>query len=164
MTSVNKGICFALITAFISGLAIFLNKFAVGFWMDSSVFTAGKNIIVAVLLTGLLLLWGKFGEFKFLAKNDWLYLVLIGFIGGSIPFLLFFKALALMPSSNAAFIHKTLFIWVALLAVPILKEGLSKLQIFAFLVLVAGIFMINAPRTILGEIPGRPKSTVIMDI
>ncbi len=118
----NKGIYFALATAFISGLAVFLNKFAVGFWTNSSVFTTAKNLVVAILLTSLILLVKKLPELKKLSKKDWRQLIIIGFIGGSIPFLLFFKGLTLTSATGAAFIHKTLFIWVAVLAIPILKE------------------------------------------
>lgn len=151
MTNINKGISLALATALISGFSVFLNKFAVGFWASSSAYTTAKNIVVAILLIGLFLFWRKISEFKFLSKKDWLRLVVIGFIGGSIPFLLFFKALSLIPSSNAAFIHKTLFIWVALLALPILKEKLSKLQILALLILVISVFMITVPKLQFGN-------------
>jgi uncharacterized membrane protein len=60
----NKGIYFALITAFISGLAVFLNKFAVAFWFNSSVFTTAKNLVVVILLTSLVVLGKRFSEIK----------------------------------------------------------------------------------------------------
>lgn len=141
----NKGIYLVLTTAFISGLAVFLNKFAVTFWSDSSVFTTAKNLIVAVLLTSLIILMKKFYELKTLSPKDWWRLIVIGFIGGSVPFLLFFKGLTMASATNAAFIHKTLFIWVALLAVPFLKEKISKLQIFSLGLLVFGTYLFAGP-------------------
>lgn len=141
----NKGVYLALFTAIISGFAVFLNKFAVGFWSNSSVFTTAKNLTVAVLLTSLILLVKKLPELKKLSKKDWRRLVIIGFIGGSIPFLLFFKGLTIASATTAAFIHKTLFIWVAIFAVPILKEKISKLQIAALGLLVIGTYLLSMP-------------------
>ncbi len=137
----KKGVYFAIGAALISGFAVFLNKFAVTFWSNSSVFTTAKNLVVVILLTSLLILVKKLQELKNLSKKDWLRLVAIGFIGGSIPFLLFFKGLTMASATNAAFIHKTLFIWVALLAIPFLKEKLSKLQIFSLGLLVIGTYL-----------------------
>ena len=45
-------------------------------------------------------------------------------IGGSVPFVLFFEGLARATATQAAFIQKTLVVWVALLAVPLLRERL----------------------------------------
>lgn len=141
----NKGVYLALFTAIISGFAVFLNKFAVGFWNNSSVFTTAKNLIVTILLTSLILLAKKLPSLKKLPKRDWWRLITIGFIGGSIPFLLFFKGLTIASATGAAFIHKTLFIWVAMLAIPILKEKLSKLQITALALLIAGTYLLSIP-------------------
>lgn len=136
---------YAIIAAFISGFSIFLNKFAVKAWADSSVFTTAKNIAAVVLLSCLILGIKKLPELKGMAKTNWLKLALIGLIGGSIPFLLFFKGLTLASATTAAFIHKTIFIWIALLAVPILKEKLSSLQIGAFGLLATGVFFLSTP-------------------
>ncbi len=141
----NRAIYMPLATAFISGLAVFLNKFAVAFWSNSSVFTTAKNLVVAVLLTSLIFLIKKFSELKNLSRKDWFRLIIIGFIGGSIPFLLFFKGLTISSAINAAFIHKTLFIWVAILAIPFLKEKISKLQILAMGILVWGVYLFSSP-------------------
>lgn len=141
----NKGIVLALSTALISGFAVFLNKFAVSFWKNSSVFTTGKNLLVALFLTSLLFVLKKIPEFKKVKIGEWLKLIVIGFVGGSIPFLLFFKALSMISSSNAAFIHKTLFIWVALIAIPFLKEKISKIQLLGLAILGISVFLIGPP-------------------
>jgi drug/metabolite transporter (DMT)-like permease len=59
-------------------------------------------------------------------------------VGGSIPFLLFFEGLARVASADAAFIQKTLVIWVALLAVPLLRERFSPWHLAAIALLVLG--------------------------
>ncbi|MDD5032956.1 MAG: DMT family transporter [Candidatus Pacebacteria bacterium] len=141
----NKGIYFAYAAALISGVSVFLNKFAVGIWDNSSVFTTAKNLVVVFLLTSLLLSLKKIGELKKLSKKQWLQMVLIGFIGGSIPFLLFFKGLSSASATNAAFIHKTLFVWVAVLALPFLKEKISFLQLIALGALFGGVYLFSSP-------------------
>ena len=44
----------------------------------------------------------------------------------------------MVPVISAGFIHKTLFIWVALIAVPFLKERIGSIQIAAFVLLFGG--------------------------
>ena len=90
-------------------------------------------------------LFKKLFELKNLQRNHWLKLITIGFVGGSVPFLLFFKGLSMMSASNAAFIHKTLFIWVAIFAFVFLKERLSKIQILALIFLVFGVYVFLDP-------------------
>lgn len=143
--NINKGIFFAFLTALISGFAVFFNKFAVSLWADSSVFTTAKNLIAAVFLVSLLILFKKLPELANLSRKQWTNLIIIGLIGGSIPFLLFFKGLSLSPSANAAFIHKTLFIWVAFLAVPFLKERVSGLQFLALGIVLVGVYLFGSP-------------------
>jgi len=59
-------------------------------------------------------------------------------IGGSVAFVLFFEGLARASSSQAAFVHKTLVIWVAALAVPLLAERLTAWHAAAIGLLIAG--------------------------
>ena len=134
----KKGLILALIAAVVSGFSVFLNKFAETNWSNSSVYTTEKNIIAALLLSTVLFGILKYKSLLQIKKIDWLKIVLIGLIGGSIPFLLFFKGLSLTNASSAGFWNKTLFIWVAILAWPILKEKFGKFQIFAFGLIVLG--------------------------
>jgi drug/metabolite transporter (DMT)-like permease len=62
-----------------------------------------------------------------------------------VPFILFFSGLAIASAPTAAFIHKTLFVWVAMLAVPFLGERLSVFPIAALGVLLAGQFLAAPP-------------------
>ena len=59
-------------------------------------------------------------------------------IGGSVPFVLFFEGLARASSTQAAFLNKTLVLWVALLAVVVLKEGLQVWHWIAIGLLLVG--------------------------
>ena len=95
------------LTAIISGFSIFINKFGVSMG-NPYVFTFLKNSAVFVFLFSLILLFNEFKHFKKLKKQDWMKLITIGLVGGSIPFLLFFKGLSLITSAKGAFIHKTI--------------------------------------------------------
>lgn len=140
----RKGVYLVLITAVISGLANFANKFGLmALGKDAYQYTTLKNLVVALLLSLLILtpwLWRKIRK---LNKSNWQTLVLIGLVGGSIPFLLFFKGLSLTSAISASFIHKTLFIWVAILAWPLLKEKITRLQFLALGILLAGVFIFD---------------------
>jgi drug/metabolite transporter (DMT)-like permease len=135
----KKGIYLVIITAIISGFANFFNKFGMqALGKDAFQYTTLKNVIVALVLSLLVLTPYLLPKLKKLTKKQWGQLVLIGLVGGSIPFLLFFKGLSLTSSVSASFIHKTLFIWVAILAWPILKEKMTKLQFLALGLLLFG--------------------------
>src|SRR3989338_2450888 len=147
MNTSLKGVKFALAAAAVSGFAVFLNSFGVKLWQSSSGYTTAKNIVAALFLAALLVVLHKLPELKRLSGKTWGKLALIGFIGGSVPFLLFFKSLTLMSPVEAAFIHKTLFIWVAMLAYPFLKERLGIVQILALFVMLYAIYISGAPAT-----------------
>ncbi|OGY28365.1 MAG: hypothetical protein A2Z42_01030 [Candidatus Woykebacteria bacterium RBG_19FT_COMBO_43_10] len=139
----NKGLLLVLGTAAISGFAFFFNSFSVkGF--DPYLYTFLKNLVVALFLVGLLLGLKEFKQLKKLKKKDWLLLAIIGLIGGSIPFLLFFKGLSLTTAASGSFVHKTMFIYVAILAGVFLKEKLpSRLLIAGALLLMGNLYFLK---------------------
>jgi drug/metabolite transporter (DMT)-like permease len=140
------GIGMAFITAIISGLAIFLNSYGVASWSESGApsasYTTAKNLLAALALGGLLFVMSRRrsedGFTRPSTRSQWLGLAAVGLIGGSVPFLLFFEGLARATSTQAAFIHKTLLIWVVVLAVPLLKEHFSLVHVGALGLLVWG--------------------------
>jgi len=140
MKSTNQGILWAFLAALISGVSIFVNKFAVSAIGHPLVFTTSKNLAVAVILfTGWLLSKNR-GELKKLNRKQLSYLLTVGVVGGSLPFYLFFTGLSAIPAANAAIIHKSLVLWIAVLAPLFLNERLSKFQA----VLVLSLFSANA--------------------
>ncbi len=139
----NKGVLLIFLTALVSGFSIFINKFAVS-GLNPYIFTFAKNVLVAVFVISLILFFKEFNNFKKLNKQSWLKLILIGLFGGSIPFLLFFKGLQLTIAGKAAFIHKTMFVYVIILAFFFLKEKIKKsLIIAAILLLLGNALMLN---------------------
>lgn len=131
MTNRTRGVMLALVTAVISGVAVFVNKYAVGAITPPLVFTATKNSIVGLVIVSLLLMTRKVGLLKKLKKDEIIKLVAIAVVGGAIPFYLFFTGLSQISAINGALIHKSLVLWVALLAIPLLKERLSLWQVAA---------------------------------
>ncbi|MBI4438724.1 DMT family transporter [Candidatus Woesearchaeota archaeon] len=136
----QKGLLLVFCTSVISGFSIFLNKFAVS-GIDSSVFTFAKNLLVAVALVSFLVFLKK-DSFKVLSGRDWAWLAVIGLVGGSIPFLLFFRGLQLVSGPMGAFIHKTMFIYVAVLAFFMLKERIRPSFLVGGLLLLSGNFLV----------------------
>ncbi|MFA6272469.1 MAG: DMT family transporter [Patescibacteria group bacterium] len=145
LPTIQKGILLAIGAALVSGVANFINKNGVSAVGEPFVYTAMKNIVTAVLLLGVLFAFKNFRQIRKLTKRDWMKLGIIGLIGGGIPFLLFFKGLSLTSAASASLIHKTLFIWVALLAVPFLKEKFRWYQYGALVMLFFGNFIILGP-------------------
>lgn len=138
MSNTTKGIYLSLLTAAISGFSIFINKFAVDAVKPALYFTSVKNFSVALLIFALILVTKDWKKFAKLTRREVMYLALIGIVGGSLPFYLYFTGLSQTSAINAAIIHKTLVFWVAIMAIPFLKEKISKGQIVAVLMLFAG--------------------------
>jgi drug/metabolite transporter (DMT)-like permease len=139
------GVGLALATALISGFSIFVNATAVRFVPDPALFTTLKNAVAAAILLVVAAATVPAAEVRALRPRSWGALAVVAVIGGSVPFLLFFTGLAAASAPSAAFIHKTLFVWVALLAVPFLGERLGWLQIGALGVLLGGQAIATPP-------------------
>ena len=137
----RTGLLLALVTAGISGVAIFLNGYGVRAVKDATVYTTGKNAVSALVLlffVAAMALRGRSRVTRPTSIRQSLGLVTVGVIGGSVPFVLFFEGLARESSTNAAFLQKTLVVWVSLLAVPLLAERVGGLQVAAIALLVVG--------------------------
>ncbi len=139
--SERRGFLLVLLTATVSGFAIFANNFAVK-GANPFVFTFLKNAVVAVFLLSLIVLLKRLPQLKSLSRKQWLKLSAVGLLGGSIPFLLFFYALQLTTAINAGFLHKTLFLWASLFAFIFLREKTDKRFIAAAFMLLGGNFLL----------------------
>ena len=135
------GVALAFATALVSGVAVYVNSKGVAHFDDATVYTTAKNAVAGLLLLALtlpLLTGVRAARARPQARAHWAGLVAIACVGGSVPFVLFFEGLARASATQAAFIHKTLVIWVALLAVPLLRERLGKAHVAAIVLVVAG--------------------------
>lgn len=134
----GRGIALAFGTALISGVSVFVNSYGVRVVRDATVYTTAKNLVAAVVLVFLMIGTRRSVPALRLPRRQRLGLLAVAVAGGSVPFVLFFSGLARASSVHAAFVQKTLVIWVALLAVPILGERLGILHYAAIGLLLAG--------------------------
>jgi drug/metabolite transporter (DMT)-like permease len=136
------GLVLAFIAACISGVAIFVNAEYVGQVEDATVYTTGKNAIAAAVLLAILFATNarrSEAPREPIPAPKRAGLIALGAIGGSVPFILFFEGLQRSGSPvQAGFIHKTLIVWVTLLALPILHERLTRLHGAAIALLLVG--------------------------
>jgi len=139
MTTRATGVALAFATALISGVSIYVNGHAVKHFGDATVYTTAKNAVAGVLLIALALVpRNARAVAPPLALRRWPALLAVAVVGGSVPFVFFFEGLARAQATQAAFIQKTLVVWVALLAVPLLGERFRAPHALAIVLLVAG--------------------------
>jgi drug/metabolite transporter (DMT)-like permease len=164
----TTGIGLAFGAAAISGLAVFVNGYGVHAVRDPTVYTTAKNLVAAVTI-GLVALVGPwvFGldparraESPHTAPpagspgttaparkpgtaRRYTALAVVAVIGGSVPFVLFFEGLARASSTHAAFVQKTLVVWVAALAVPLLGERIRVIHVAAMGLIVGGLVLLD---------------------
>jgi drug/metabolite transporter (DMT)-like permease len=134
------GLGFAFAAAMVSGVSIFANGYAVKHFTSPTVFTTAKNAVAGLLLLALLVRPARAGVAPPAVGRPvrWAALAALAVVGGSVPFVLFFEGLARAQATQAAFIQKTLVVWVALLAVPLLRERVRAPHVCAIALLVAG--------------------------
>ena len=143
----NGGLLLVLATAVISGFSIFANKFGVS-GINSDVYVFARSLLVSAFLVGIILLRGQWGKLERLSLPQWRDLALVGLVGGSVPFLLFFKGLQLSSSASASFLQKTMFLYVGVLGFVFLKEKANRWFLGAAVLLLVGNFLL------LGGMPG----------
>jgi drug/metabolite transporter (DMT)-like permease len=147
--TVGWGLALALATAIISGVSVFLNGRFVKLFEDPTLLAAVRNGIVGLVLVGIAVGSGGARTIGRLDRRQLAGLLAVGVIGGGVSFALFFNGLAASSSPAAAIIHKTLFVWVAALAIPLLGERVGALQIGSLVLLLAGTIVL-APAGSLG--------------
>ena len=145
MTGRALGVALAFATALVSGVSVYVNSHAVTHFGDATVYTTAKNAVAGALLLVLALTAVSAASpapdaprTRPATPRQWLALLAVAVVGGSVPFVLFFEGLSRAEATQAAFIHKTLVVWVALLAVPLLRERIGVLHVLAVGLLVAG--------------------------
>ena len=142
MTAQARGIALAFITALVSGVSIYVNGHAVKHFGDATVFTTAKNAVAGLLLlTFALSVPSRRAVAAAVPRRRLerpLAFAAVAVVGGSVAFVLFFEGLARAEATQAAFIQKTLVVWVALLAVPLLHERFGARHAAAVALLLAG--------------------------
>jgi drug/metabolite transporter (DMT)-like permease len=149
MTSqVTKGMLLALGAACVSGFTVFVNSYGVNEFDSGTVYTTAKNAVAGLVLLAVVVplaasrtAGARVEVTRPHTRAQLLGLLALSIIGGSTAFLLFFEGLTRIASDTplqAQFIQKTLVVWVAVLAVIVLRERIGLLQVAAVAVLVVG--------------------------
>jgi drug/metabolite transporter (DMT)-like permease len=141
MSRRSRGIAAAFATACVSGVSIWVNSHAVSRFGDATVYTTAKNAVAGLILLALTISVSAARQpmrRRPLRPRELAGLLVVAVIGGSVPFVLFFEGLARAHATQAAFIQKTLVIWVALIAVPFLRERIGLAHVAAIALVVAG--------------------------
>ncbi len=148
------GTIFAIITAIISGIAIPANKFFI-VKIDPLVFTSIRSIIIGAIFLLISLSRKEFSKKKL--KFNWKYLLAIAIIGGAFAFYLYFSGLKLTTAGRAAFLHKTLPLYVALLAFVFLKEKITKPLLLSIILMFGGTIILYLGQIKPGEMWQNPS-------
>ena len=138
------GLLLVLLTAMISGLSTFVNAYAVH-GTSSDAFVTVRNLAVAGMILPLAVLARRTFA-RPLRRVDWARLVAIGFVGGAVPFLLFFHGLALATAAGggltASFLYRTLFLMATVFGVVYLREHFHPRVAVAAGLLLGGNYLL----------------------
>lgn len=159
VSSGAPGLWLAAAAAVVSGVSVYVNSFGVRHFHQAAVYTTAKNL-VALLVLATVALAGGFARPASSTRTGreappsrsrgrreprrWsdvrrlVGLAYVGVVGGGVAFILFFDGLARSQAAPAAFLHDTLVVWVALMALPLLGETLSVWNLMAIALLVGG--------------------------
>ncbi|WP_062135084.1 DMT family transporter [Demequina aestuarii] len=159
MTSTRtRGLALAAVTATISGVAIYVNANGVAAYGDATAYTTAKNAASALVIALAFVLArrakgaGAVALTRPSQPGHWWGLIVVAVLGGAVPFVLFFEGLASTASTQAAFLHKTQLVWVAVLAVLLLKEKLTWWHGAAIVLLIVAQFGLAGDVRIIADV------------
>lgn len=133
----RQGALLALMTALISGISVFVNGIAVKS-ADPFLYTFMKNAGSLIFIALAALALGHIREIREIPRGRIPLLILIGVIGGSVPFLLFFWGLKLGGPSVSSFIFRSLFLFAGVFGYLVLKERPSSKDLLGGAIILAG--------------------------
>jgi drug/metabolite transporter (DMT)-like permease len=145
--AIGPGVLLVLATAVISGVSTFVNFYAVK-GTGSDAFVTMRNIVVALAFVPVALLATRWLRAPALRGVDWARLVLIGLVGGAIPFVLFFEGIQMATHAGGAaaatFGYRTLFLMASVLGFVALHEKFhSRIALAAGLLLVGNALLLS---------------------
>jgi drug/metabolite transporter (DMT)-like permease len=141
--SMRKGVALALMAAVVSGVSVFINGVAVKL-ADPLAYTLLKNLGAFAFLAAIVLAFSEYRHFRSLSRRQWGMLALIGVVGGSLPFVMFFWGLKLGGAAVSSFIYRSLFIFAAITGYFILKEKPEPRDVAAgFIILIGNALLVS---------------------
>jgi len=145
----RRGYALAVLNMVISGVAIYVNSLGVRMFSDAVLYTALKNAVVGIaFLLPLAVSPSRRAGFRRLGARQWLLLLLVALIGGSISYALYFRGLQVTSPVSASLVDHTQFLLVALMAAVFLHERPGPAVWAALAVLSAGLTLGIALHTV----------------
>ncbi len=143
---VVPGLLLVLATALVSGVATFVNLYAVR-GTSSDAFVTFRNLGVVAMLVPLAFVASRQRSSRpSLSRRDLGTLAVIGLLGGAVPFLLFFRGLSLAAAhdggTTASFVYRTLFLFAGLFSVLFLGERIPRRYVGGALLLLLGCYLL----------------------
>jgi transporter family protein len=138
-------IIYALLGALMASLGTIFAKLGLK-GVDSNLLTAVRGIIMAIIVSITALSLGNlsFGALNSLSSKQWIFVTLSA-VGGALSWIFFYQALAVGPTVAVTVIDKLSIVLTAVLALIVLKEGVT-LQTSIGLILVAfGTLLVSIP-------------------
>ena len=134
------GYTLAALNMVISGVAIYVNSLGVRMFSDSTLYTALKNSVVGIALLAPLAFSGRSrADWRRLGVREWLLLIVVALIGGSVSYALYFRGLQLTTPVTASLVDHTQFLFVALFAALFIGERFRPAIWMALGTLLAGL-------------------------
>ncbi len=140
-------ILYALIGAIMASVGTISAKLGLK-GVDPNLLTAIRGIIMAVIVTGAALSYGKISmpALQSLSSKQWIFVTLSA-VGGALSWIFFYQALSIGPTVTVTVIDKFSIVLTAILAAIVLSEGVT-LQVGIGLVLVfIGTLLVSVPWT-----------------
>jgi drug/metabolite transporter (DMT)-like permease len=122
----------------VSGVAVYTNGIAVRRFDDATNYTTAKNLIAALVLVIIAVAASGARETRAAITTAPKAGIAAVAVAGSVPFVLFFEGLSRVDSTDAAFLHKTLVVWVAIGAVAVLGERVRWNHLVAIVAILWG--------------------------
>ena len=134
------GYALAALNMVISGAAIYVNSLGVRMFSDSTLYTALKNSVVGIAFLVPFVFSGRSrADWRRLGAREWLLLLTVSLIGGSVSYALYFRGLQLTTPVTASLVDHTQFLFVALFAALFIGERFGPAVWVALGALFAGV-------------------------
>lgn len=107
-------------------------------------------IVSTVVLFCCLLFQKRVNLLKTLSKRDYLHSALLGFLNPFLYYIVLFKAYSLLPAQQAQPLNFVWPIMLVLLSIPLLKQKIKPVSVFAVIISFFGVLVISTRGDIFG--------------
>lgn len=101
------------------------------------------SIVSIVTLFIILLTQNKIKVLKEYSKNEYAYSAILGFLNPFLYYTVLFKAYSLLPAQEAQALNYTWPIMLVLLSIPLLRQKIRLISVFAIIISFIGVLIIS---------------------